>query len=922
MAELARWQWDDMGTWRDFAEQYQAQMEAAFQRRDKSVEVTIPPFGTFKMDVVNMTQTTLQGRNPGYEREIRRQVRKIDLGYFLLGFEGEIHASDSVVDSIEDERVLDSLAEALRRIVDDPEDFAHRSINLSEDEYRETIGSSEEAQQFLEEAGFEKVKEGPQCFLIFMQEQVDSLSQAEKEVKACLERLRKRNSGNESNKVVEAESNSMPLREASDQDPTKIDQASVLPARAASFQGDKPTSVEINIVLPSGKTQLLVLPGDATLESLLEEVKAAVPGLRLPLLSSVVEEKVQDSEAASTNEASPPSNAVSNAPSNAVASNQRNDKGKGKRERKNKGGKNSDGKGGKQNAAKSGYDGKRSDAGEAADSPQSEQLLGRAPLLDFALASEPGLWLGRACPEQCTVRDASEEVMSMPRYKSGKAMELPTAVDEDGEPGFPPLPTYDEASPPKLVAVEDFESAFVTRLQMGLLRLRDLSAVAPLLDWEKPELLKIVHGRTRSLLEGSCDAWCQAARCTVEDELLCSRALLLRIHGGRSLADRLQVCRELLPAEKRDGRKATLEVDRGEDFLTHACTGLMKLSVEELRRPLEVRFKGELAEDHGGPRRDFFGMLGSRLPVDLNQLWRRLPKGSLAPVPDLVAEGSPKDARAGLDDVDAAYRACGRACGLAAKYGDVLGEELAGFFLHQVARDDTVGLDELQQQIAETEGAEDFRASQVVRKQSVEETGIKGLTLSRTITGTAVEVDLVPGGRNVPVTDDNKEEWLQLHLHDKLYGSLRKATDAFRLGVLDIFGGARRTCPLLVLLLPFELAKIWAGSAVSREAVCSWREVSTVSEEVKSQAAWFWEIMEEADDAYRARVLKFTTGVHRLGHLGLQAFEIQPADGSDESLPRAMTCANMLQMPRYTSKESLEKQLRKAVECCEGFQIL
>lgn len=44
---------------------------------------------------------------------------------------------------------------------------------------------------------------------------------------------------------------------------------------------------------------------------------------------------------------------------------------------------------------------------------------------------------------------------------------------------------------------------------------------------------------------------------------------------------------------------------------------------------------------------------------------------------------------AGLDEVDKAYRASGRAAGLALKYGDVLGEEIAGFFVYQVARDDT-----------------------------------------------------------------------------------------------------------------------------------------------------------------------------------------------------------------------------------------
>jgi len=348
----------------------------------------------------------------------------------------------------------------------------------------------------------------------------------------------------------------------------------------------------------------------------------------------------------------------------------------------------------------------------------------------------------------------------------------------------------------------------------------------------------------------------------------------------------------------------------------------MRLSVEELRNPLSICFKNEVAEDYGGPRRDFFCMIGCRLCSDLKTLWRRLPTGALAPVPDVVAETSPKDTLAGLSEVEGAYRASGRAAGLALKYGDVLGEELAGFFMYQVARDDTVSLEELQRQIAESEGSDDIRASRKLLECHVSESGIKGLKLTRTITGTATEVELVPGGHNLEVTEENKADWLRLHLHDKLYRSMQKAADSFRQGILDIWGGSRRTCPLLVLLTPAELVRIWAGSGVSDADVRRWKEVATVSHEVQTQAGWLWEILEESDEAYRAKVLKFTTGVHRIGYVGIQSFEVQPADGQDESLPRAMTCANMLQMPRYSSKDCLAKQLRKATELCDGFQIL
>jgi len=39
----------------------------------------------------------------------------------------------------------------------------------------------------------------------------------------------------------------------------------------------------------------------------------------------------------------------------------------------------------------------------------------------------------------------------------------------------------------------------------------------PRLDWEKPELPKMLMGRLKSLLEGSCEAWCKAAACKQEE---------------------------------------------------------------------------------------------------------------------------------------------------------------------------------------------------------------------------------------------------------------------------------------------------------------------------------------------------------------------------------------------------------------------
>merc|ERR1712151_71520 len=124
------------------------------------------------------------------------------------------------------------------------------------------------------------------------------------------------------------------------------------------------------------------------------------------------------------------------------------------------------------------------------------------------------------------------------------------------------------------------------------------------------------------------------------------------------------------------------------------------------------------------------------------------------------------------------------------------------------------------------------------------------------------------------------------------------------------------------LLTPAELSRLWAGQSVGAEGVDRWKEVTKVSEEVSVQAEWFWEILHEADDDMRGKVLKFCTAAPRLGRAGLKHFEIQSAEGDDCSLPQAMTCGPLLQLPPYTSKEVMEERLSKASMLCEGFQKL
>lgn len=876
MAELARWQWDDIGVWRDFAEQYQAEMEACYQRREPYVELAIPPFGTFRMDLQHMKQVTVRGRNAGYERDIRRQARKIEVGYFILGCEGEIFASDSVVDQIERSDVLETMERLLVKILDEPEDFEARSISLVEDPFRSTLGSCEQAMQFLSERGFELIEEGNARFLVFMLDDVTGLAEAQKEVQARKGRLQKQKS---------LPANSAP-------------QAAAASAEESNDVNDQESAEE-----GSGA-------GDSN----------DVAGADMDTSAPPREEDEEEDE----------DGPASGRPPQEPAQRRfwmEEPRGKGRARLRGKG----KGKGSrywrvKQKAVPDAATGVSRFAVEA---PQISSYVEQTPQLDpstpaFNVTTTVHLVLPNSGKKETVVlkEETLEELLELAKAASGLRLPFLATVSGLGLAAEPTLtlPLVTGLKDGHFVAVSDFEPRFAQKLQTGLLRLEDLACVAPLLDWEKPELQKLFLGRMRSLLEGSSQAWCKAAGCSPEEELAYGRALLRRLYGEKPLEARLEACRQMLPVEKKD-QKSVLRVDRS-SFVVTAMRGLQKLSLQALRKYVTVEFIGEIAEDYGGPRRDFFGGLGMRLVSDLPALWRRLGKGALVPVADALSEGSPKDALGGMDDAKGAYQACGRACGLAAKTGDVIGEEFASFFLHQVARDDVVELEELQRQLAEADSEDDIRATGAILRKSLKDMGLQGQKLTRTLTNSEMEVELVPGGKDMEVTEDNKAQWLELHLHNKLYGSLQKAADAFRQGICDVFGGSRRTCPLLVLLTPAELAHLWAGEPVGEQGLRRWREVAVVSEEVRQQADWLWEVLEEASEDFRGRLLRFSTGSSRVGQAGLQTYQVQPADGGDEALPRAMTCANMLQLPRYSGKEVLQRQLQKAMEFGDGFQIL
>eukprot|EP00928_Gymnodinium_smaydae_P048179 TRINITY_DN3219_c2_g5_i1.p1 TRINITY_DN3219_c2_g5~~TRINITY_DN3219_c2_g5_i1.p1 ORF type:complete len:681 (-),score=187.17 TRINITY_DN3219_c2_g5_i1:142-2184(-) len=385
-----------------------------------------------------------------------------------------------------------------------------------------------------------------------------------------------------------------------------------------------------------------------------------------------------------------------------------------------------------------------------------------------------------------------------------------------------------------------------------------------------------------------------------------------------------------------------LEVERTDLFAT-AVTPAGQASVSELQRSLDVRFKGEAAEDAGGPRREFFNDFG-RACADAQGVWRLTPAGALTPA-SYQAANSP------------VYRSCGRIFGLALcqaenaaqeqrvrenatlaellttvmdtdeepKYQQqklLLGLPLSQPFLRVLQGDTPESVEDLQALLnaEQSESAPDFRGSASFLKSSLRDLGLEG-TLTFSVSSADGNVtDLVPGGRDKVVTDATKLAWLKAVLRHELVDSISAAAESFRQGVLEVAGAAH-----LALLSAEELRTEWSGLAEVRDDdLRLWQKNTEINPARKQETAWFFELLwsEELRSA-RPQVLKFTTGSDRWSAdpKGFR-FCVEPMDGGDECLPRAMTCGNMLQLPKYSNKDVLRNQLLKACEMGVSMQLV
>ncbi|KAJ3281761.1 hypothetical protein HDU79_010513 [Rhizoclosmatium sp. JEL0117] len=214
-----------------------------------------------------------------------------------------------------------------------------------------------------------------------------------------------------------------------------------------------------------------------------------------------------------------------------------------------------------------------------------------------------------------------------------------------------------------------------------------------------------------------------------------------------------------------------------------------------------------------------------------------------------------------------------------------------------------------------------------------------GLMFLKTYTGdverdlalnfTAVEeggrvVEIVPGGAGIPVTKENRIAYIYRMANYKLNVRIGRPCRAFFEGLNTLINAK-----WLKIFNQSELQLLLGGATTPIDLEDLKRNITYGGDfhELHPTIRLFWDVVESEDvgEEDRRLLLKFVTSCARPPLLGFAelkpGFCIRPSGESEDRLPSASTCVNMLKLPEYKTREALRSKLLYAVRSNAGFEL-
>ncbi|KAK9480683.1 hypothetical protein V1514DRAFT_151348 [Lipomyces japonicus] len=335
---------------------------------------------------------------------------------------------------------------------------------------------------------------------------------------------------------------------------------------------------------------------------------------------------------------------------------------------------------------------------------------------------------------------------------------------------------------------------------------------------------------------------------------------------------------------------------------------IMRQSPQDLKKRLMIKFEGEEGLDYGGVSREFFFLLSHEMFNPFYCLFE------YSAHDNYTLQINP---HSGINPEHLNYfKFIGRVVGLAIFHRRFLDAFFIGAFYKMMLKKRVV--------LADMEGvdADFYRNLSWTLDNDI--TDILELTFSTEDDrfGELVTVDLKPDGRNIPVTNENKREYIELITEWRISKRVEEQFRAFMSGFNELIPQE-----LINVFDERELELLIGG--IADIDVDDWKKHTDYRGYSESDEViqWFWKCVRTWDAEQKSRLLQFTTGTSRIpvngfkdlqGSDGPRRFTIEKS-GEIQHLPKSHTCFNRVDLPPYKDYNNLVQKLTIAVEETVGF---
>jgi len=371
---------------------------------------------------------------------------------------------------------------------------------------------------------------------------------------------------------------------------------------------------------------------------------------------------------------------------------------------------------------------------------------------------------------------------------------------------------------------------------------------------------------------------------------------------------KLQVRRLRQQANRRYG-SIRLHIRRDHVF-EDAYHQLCLRNAEEMRGRLHITFRNEQGVDAGGLSREFFGILAKEIFNPNYALFTSTEDGcTFQPNPNSNVN----------PDHLSYFRFVGRIVGKAVADGYLLDSHFTrSLYKHMLGKEPT------------HHDMEAIDPDYYKNLKTILEYNLGDLCLDLTFSvedhsfGRNHVVDLIPNGRNVPVTEENKAKYVSLVCQNRMTTAISSQIKAYLDGFYELVSK-----DLIQIFTPRELELLISGlpdidmhDLKKNTDYNGWKATDR-------QIEWFWNVLFSLSRNQKAAFLQFVTGSSKVplagfgelpGMRGVQKFSIHKTGGSAGALMSAHTCFNSLDLPVYQSEQELRDKLLYAInEGAVGF---